>query len=427
MRRLPAPLLNGLTRLAAGGPWLAASVALGIALVFLSLLPAASRVNENADYVLFYRPVAHALLAGEGLRLDGEPAARYPPLFPLALAAAIGGGRLVGLPEDLAVQALGLLGFAATAGALYRLGKRVHSPLAGFLAATAFSLYPPHLFLVKQPNSELIFLPLLLFACELLWRGRAACPRAPGWVFAAGALLGLAALTRPIALALVAPLALFLFIYSHSATRSRRITLALLLGAGQLLIVAPWLLHLRHELGVFVPLSTGGRLSMLDGLTLATKKDRPPPPLPASVETLMREVDAARPHLRSPGAILGFLGEKAREEPTAVALLLAVKTARSFYATDSMRLETPLLALQLPLLLLIAVAFVRAFRQPRQEPWRALAVLALLILLYFLAMTVLVLSILRYLVPAFAPLFLLLGATAAELMAPPPSSPADPS
>ena len=147
--------------------------------------------------------------------------------------------------------------------------------------------------------------------------------------------------------------------------------------------------------------------------------------MPEEVAALMREVDAARPRLRSASAILAFLGEKTREEPATVGLLLALKTARSFYATDSMRFEPQLLALQLPLLLLFAFTLGRALRRP-EEPWRALAVLALLLLLYFLAMTVLVLSILRYLVPAFALIFLLFGATAAEFMVPRPSSPADP-
>lgn len=428
MQRLPIPKLLPalLLRLAAGGPWLAALLATTFAIFFLALLPATARINESADYTEFYRPVAHSLLSGDGLRIDGQVAARYPPLFPLALATAIGSGRLVGLPEELSVGLLALLGFAATAGALCRLGILVHGPLAGFLAAMAFCLYPPHLFLVKQPNSELLFLPLLIFACELLWRSRTQISRAALLVLAAGGVVGLAALVRPIAVALAAPLALFLLFCPTANSRPRRFVLALLLCAGQALVMAPWLLHLRFELGTFVPLSTGGRLSMLDGLTLATKKDRPPPPMPEEVAALMREVDAARPRLRSASAILAFLGDKAREEPTTVGLLLALKTARSFYATDSMRFEPQLLALQLPLLLLFAFTLRRAFRRP-EEPWRALAVLALLILLYFLAMTVLVLSILRYLVPALAPLFLLLGAFAAEFMAPRPSSPKDPS
>lgn len=423
---MPKPLATLLLRLAAGGPWRAALLAALVALLFLALLPAAARINESADYTEFYRPVAHSLLAGDGLQVGGQVAARYPPLFPVALAAAIGSGRLVGLSEELSVSLLALLGFAATAGALCRLGILVHSRLAGFLAALAFCFYPPHLFLVKQPNSELLFLPLLIFACELLWRSRTLSSRATLFAVAAGGVLGLAALARPIALALAAPFALVLLLCPTPASRPRRFVLALLLCAGQALVMAPWLLHLQKELGTFVPLSTGGRLSMLDGLTLATKKDRSPPPMPETVAALMREVDAERPRLRSASAILAFLGDKAREEPATVGLLLALKTARSFYATDSMRFEPQLLALQLPLLLLFAFTLRRAFRRP-EEPWRALAVLALLLLLYFLAMTVLVLSILRYLVPAFAPLFLLLGATAAEIMAPRPASPGDPS
>ena len=391
---------------------LAALGAGAVALIFLALLPASSRANDSADYTEFYRPVAQALLAGDGLEIGGALAARYPPGFPAALAVAIGFGRLLALPEDFAVSLLGLAGFVATAWTLCRLGGVCHSPAAGLFAAVGFALYPPHLFLVKQPNSELVFLPLLLFGGELLWRSRAGELRLAG---AAGVVFGLAALVRPIALLLFLPLAAFLLLFSRPARASRRLALAAALAAGQLLTMAPWALQLRATYGHFVPLSTGGRLSMLDGLTIAAKKDRPPPPLPAAVVALNREIAAARPQLRSPGDIFAFLAAKAQQEPGAVAGLLLVKLSRSFYATDSLRYEKALLALQLPFLLLAAAAWTAAWRWQPLEPWRPLAALCLLVLLYFLAMTVLVLSILRYLVPALALLFLLFGALAAEL------------
>lgn len=405
--RFPDPL-----RASRLDPLWAALVATLVALLFLALLPASSRGNDSADFTEFYRPVALSLLAGDGFVVNGAPAARYPPGFPVAVAAALGAGRLAGFPEETSLRLLALLGFALTAAALCRLGRLCFGPGVGLLAAAAFALYPPHLFLVKQPNSELIFLPLLLFGLELAWRAR------PGrWAFAlaAGVVFGYAALVRPIALLIAAPVGLFLLVSAVPGIRApRRLLLAAALAAGQLLTVAPWVLHLHQQLGSWVPLSTGGRLSMLDGLTIAAKKDRPAPPMPAPVAALMREIDAARPALKTPGAIFAFLGAKARSEPGAVAGLVWVKLRRSFYATDSMQNEGLLLAIQLPFLLLAAGATAAAWRRP--SPWRPLAALALLLLLYFLAMTVLVLSILRYVVPAFALFVLLLAAFAAELL-----------
>lgn len=383
------------------------------ALAFLALLPAAVAGNDSADYADFYRPVALSLLEGKGLVDEGRLADRYPPGFPALLAAAIGAGRALGLAEETAVGLLGLLGFAATAAALFRLGLACHGALAGWLAAGAFALYPPHLFLVKQPNSELVFLPLLLLALELAWRSRSGQARL---AFAAGALLGAGALVRPIALLLFVPLGVFLVVFAAPGTpRARRLALAAALAAGQLLAMAPWTIALHQATGRFVPLSSGGRLSMLDGLTIGAKKGREGPPLPARVTALMREIDGARPELRSPGAIFAFLGRKAREEPATVAQLALIKVARSFYATDSLRFEGLLLAIQLPLLLLGAAALAFAWRR-REEPWRPLAALTILMLLYFLAMTVLVLSILRYLVPAMALLLLAIVAAAAEAL-----------
>lgn len=396
------------------------------ALLFQVLLPSSASGNDSADYADFYRPVALSLLDGHGLRDEGQVAMRYPPGYPVLLATAIGAGGALGIAEETAVGLLALLGFAATAATLFRLGHAGHGATAGLLAAAAFALYPPHLFLVKQPNSELVFLPLLFLALEMAWRSRRGDLRLAA---TAGAVLGAAALVRPIALLLFLPLGLFLYLFATAQQpRTRRLALAAALAAGQLLAMAPWVIHLQRETGRFVPLSTGGRLSMLDGLTIAAKKDRQGPWVPQGVATLMREVDAARPELRSPGAIFAFLGEKTRQDPTVVAQLLLLKVARSFYATDSLRFEGLLLAIQLPFLALAGAALAFAWSQPG-EPWRPLAALALLLLLYFLAMTVLVLSILRYLVPAMAPLVLLLAALAADRIKARsgPAAPGDPS
>jgi 4-amino-4-deoxy-L-arabinose transferase-like glycosyltransferase len=414
------PLTTQLSQLLRGEIYPAALAALFAtlaALAFLAVLPAGSRANESADYADFYAPMARSLLAGDGFwnADEGTVATRYPPGFPAVLAAAIGAGRLFGISEDLAVRLLCLLGFASTAVTLFRLGRIVFGGAAGLVAAAAFALYPPHLYLVKQPNSELVFMPLFLFGLELAWRSR----RDPhGWrlALAAGASFGLASLVRPIALALFVPLGVFLYFFAEERFSGwRRLLVAAALAAGQLVVMAPWAIFLHYELDRWIPLSTGGRLSMLDGLTIAAKKNREGPPLPPAVVELMFEIDAARPELRSPGAIFAFLGEKAIREPGTVVQLLAIKAARSFYGTDSLNWEGPLLVLQVPLLLVMLITLVQAWRHPRREPWRAFAVLTILVLLYFLAMTMMVLSILRYMVPALAAAFVVLAAWSVEL------------
>ena len=62
-------------------------LAVVVAALFWSLLPAAYRDNQSTDYTSSYEPVARAILAGRGITdTAGELATRYPPGFSLLLA-----------------------------------------------------------------------------------------------------------------------------------------------------------------------------------------------------------------------------------------------------------------------------------------------------------------------------------------------------
>lgn len=368
------------------------------------LLPTDAQANENADYQTYYEPVARNLLAGKGLadRLGG-PAFFYPPGYSLLLAAAFRLGAALGVTTDAAPAGLTLLAHLLAALFLWLLAREVWSERTAGLAALAWISYPPILWLCKQPNSELPFMAVLHASVWLLAR---ACFRQRIWLgLPAGLLAGAAALIRPIGLGASVMMGAGLLLAAASLQRRFRANLLALLLLGNAAALAPWQAWVHARTGRLVIVSSNLMPGIRDGLRFAVnlKRYRQAVAVPDDVRALMQRLDARAPELTSLPRLAAIL---AGEAPAPIAKLLALKAARSWYATDSGRREGALLALQAIYLCLIGWSGWRAWRIGGRA--RALAAGLGLTLLYFWGMTTLMLSILRYLTPAIGLLFALL-------------------
>ncbi len=251
---------------------------------------------------------------------------------------------------------------------------------------------------------------MLLLAVLLFWQSLGA-PRV-SWprMFLVGALVGLATLIRPAAVGLGLVLALFLW----SVTRDRqsrwpRVILVVALLAGNLLVLAPWEAYVLVKTGRPVVVTVNGVPSVRDGLTYAAddKGYRQATWTPDGARQVMTDLHARFGEMDSYGSVVRELGAELRDHPVGVAELFLLKVARSWFATDSGQLEIPLLLIQTVYLILIVTASWMAWR--RGGRYRTFVVLAWLIAGYFWFMTIMVVSILRYMVPAMALLFVLLG------------------
>ncbi len=107
--------------------------------------------------------------------------------------------------------------------------------------------------------------------------------------------------------------------------------------------------------------------------------------------------------MRSLPDTAAVLFEQFEERPAAVAGLILVKILRSWYATDSHRMEGLAAAIQFPYLGLIGWTGWRAWKRGGRS--KSFALLALLATLYSWTVTVAALSIVRYMVPTFGLLF----------------------
>ena len=178
--------------------------------------------------------------------VPGEPSAYTQPLYGLFLAPLYWVFGRAWLPVGLAQ----VLVAALTAVLVYEIGRRVVSPRAGLLAALAATLQPYLLWHDVHVNREI--LDQLAAAALVLLVLLAAERGSLRLAAAAGAAAGVAILgnTRLVALPLV--LAGYLF-----ARRRERTAVLALLAAGAL-VVAPWVVRNRVQVGCFA-LTTDAR------------------------------------------------------------------------------------------------------------------------------------------------------------------------
>ena len=374
------------------------------------MFPVPEQIN-GTDYENFYEPVARRVLEGRGIvYTDGTPAARYPPGYPLTVAAILAAAAQLNVSEAVVFRAAAMAAIGCVALLIYAIARTVWSPGPAIGAALIWITYPAVLWLTAQRSSELVFAVFLYSSFAAFWIARQHPAHAGRFALLAGLFAGAAMLTRPIAIGLGVLLAARLLTgrdESASGVGASRWRLAGVLMLGTSLVVLPWEVWLYSRTGQIVPLSTNGAASARDGLTfgISAKGFRQGVAVPDDVADVMRNVRAQYRHLHSAGEIGGLLVGELRERPLAVIKLFLIKAGRAWYATDAQRFESPLALLQAFYLALIAWATWVAWRSGPLA--RRLVVDVWLLVVYFWAMTTLTLSIARYMVPAMGLLFLL--------------------
>jgi 4-amino-4-deoxy-L-arabinose transferase-like glycosyltransferase len=233
-----------------------------VAVVGLAVLCRVVIVVVTRHGALFGDPVdyerwAVSLVTGHGfppttLASPGTPSAFRPPGYPLALAGLY---ELTGVHVD-AARVLGALLGGLTVGLVATLGRALWGPRVGLVAGAVAAVYPPLIALNGSLVSESLFLPLEL-GCAL---ALLSAWRAPGSVrsaAASGALCGLAALTRAVALPWVlVVVAACLSAGSGRIPRRPRGLAAAAAVAAFAAVLAPWTIRNVEVLHALVPVST---------------------------------------------------------------------------------------------------------------------------------------------------------------------------
>lgn len=226
-------------------------------------------INKNNN-PLFYHPMLDALFHHEWAReivsgdFWGDEVFFRAPLYPYVLALLY---KVSGSSIAFAVLFQHLLGAVSTA-MVYLLARRFFAPRVALLAGLFAALYWPLIYFEGDLLFETLFVFLSL--AFLLVFAVAAERRTPALLFAAGLLLGLGAVTRPLILVLV-PLLPVIFHFSaktrpaSGAARRAWMAPTILVIAGSLVFIMPVMVRNYLVGRDFVPIASQGGVNFYIG------------------------------------------------------------------------------------------------------------------------------------------------------------------
>jgi Sulfatase-modifying factor enzyme 1/Dolichyl-phosphate-mannose-protein mannosyltransferase len=388
-------------------------VAVIVAVLFSIFAPMPDRKAENVDYLLFYEPVARMLLNKSFFNptmAQERQTFRYPPGLSFMLAGVFAAAGSAHVPEGLAYRLFAILCAAISAMLAFKIGCWFWSTRGALCVALAWSSYPLWLWSLAQPVSETPFVPVLMMSILLLLDIFHGCKSPIVKSALLGFAYGVAMLIRPIAL-LLPLLGACVIIGSMAYRRMRtRFALTVVMIATACAVIAPWELWMHAKTGAILPLSQNGPVSMYDGLTFTINGTdfRQPLAMPADVEALMRRINVAYAESQTFRHIASTLAHEAVVAPGAVLKLALIKAGRSWFGTNSHRRESGVLAAQLVYLVFGLTGMALYFKRRRGA--RAVVLVMVLHLAYFWLMTMAFLSLVRYMMPVMALLFVFLPA-----------------
>jgi Dolichyl-phosphate-mannose-protein mannosyltransferase len=201
--------------------------------VALSVDPLGSDTVDGFDY----HNHAIAILNGQDYPMHGSLPFMRPPLYPILLSLVY-----FFVPHDSYIAARVVNGILDTAACFifYKLIMLVwDSRTVALLSTLIYAINPLVLFFTARVRAESLFTLLLVcfvYLCARCGKQRSANA---GWFFAAGALIGLAALTRPNALILIALVPCWL-IYVYFQQKQKLAAMITFFILGCCITILPW-------------------------------------------------------------------------------------------------------------------------------------------------------------------------------------------
>jgi 4-amino-4-deoxy-L-arabinose transferase-like glycosyltransferase len=251
--------------------------------------------TDSADYDREAVSLAdHGVFPNSLLSPSGGPTAFRPPVFPLVLAAVyeISGTGSQSARWEAGRIAEAVLG-ALTVALVYLLALRLFGPAPALIAGAVSAVYPPFVLVGSSLMSESLFIPLVLGAVLTGLVGRDS-PHRYRCALLAGVLVGLAALTRSIGIAMAVPVALLLW-QRHPRWSWRSVAVPLAMLAVALGTLVPWTIRNAVVLHSFVPVSTENGFALAGTYNSVARARRDYPALWAPPVVQLATVAKAHP------------------------------------------------------------------------------------------------------------------------------------
>ena len=387
--------------------------------IFTYLLPDTMKGNENNDYRLEYKLIALNIINGENYNYfdpnfwsvsypdDINPEDikqaqfRRPPVFPVLIALSYKLSDIVKVQQyDILVILQYFLYIASSIMVFFLYLKWVPDKKIGFFASVLYSSYPLGLYLLKQPNSEVIFnFLLILFALLLSNSLKSQNILKKTSIYSAGLVLGLLFLTRSIVIFL--PIVLFAFFLIYFRRNLYKIFIGLILGAS--LVILPWQ-NYSNNLPVSVVKEKNNFSStvFVYGLHWESIPGRNQSKSSKFMsDDLLQFMKNTREQyelglLNTKKSITNYLFNEIVDSPLTLLELAFWKGIRPLYATDTKRYELEIFILNLLYFTFLLALLVKRKKYISEIDTRILCAFTMSFFMYFYCMAFLVTPIIRY-------------------------------
>lgn len=313
------------------------AVVIPLQIIGVLLVRRMTHTPYSVDFTNYYGPAAESILAGRGPTLaDGSILVHYPPGYSYYVAGLMAVGRATGLGLTGLIVGGNIVWNALTVLAIFLLAYRMAGRKLAIAAALVAGLYPPLLYLSKIAFVQVPYLTFLAWGLYTAYRGHRS--KRLGYFALAGALLGLAGLLRPAAMALLAALLVYAMIFFKGRLLGRLARPAVMLAAFAA-VIAPWSIYVYARQDQVIVLGDVAQ-SHLDGSAQA-----------ACVADDTRGIRGLK-HLAELG-----------RSPVGHGLELGRRALVSWYRTDSGRYQRATLLLNVPFAMLLLMGVVPSLRK----------------------------------------------------------------
>lgn len=393
--------------------FLASCIVSAVFLTFFTGIGPTGHMVLGSDYLQCYEPTAESIIGGQGSIINKEYV-RCAPGYSFLLVPIFLMSDTFDIERVWFIIFFNVILTAFSALLVYLIAKNIFGKNVAILSALLWLLYPFNQWLVKNPNSEIPFMALLLVAILFFMKVPEGAVQ-KRYAFLAGLMLGSAALVRPIGILMPLVLAVLLFFLANISKKGK-IILSLLVIVGSIVFVLPWELYAFAKTGDLMPLSSGGPGTIREGFYFGARAGEGGDRFKSS-EDVMEFMDRVyREPVRdnkSYGELFSLLKREVFSYPVAFAKIMIIKMGRAWYGTSQMWLENRIALVQLPYLTLGVFGIMTAFRHRREKLKQIIVILA--VVMYFWLMVTATLSIMRYTIPAMS-LIIIFSALAIDVL-----------
>ena len=403
------------------------------ALVSLSMfvfMPDSFKDKPCGDCEGGYIIVAKNLIDGKGLvDKNGVISTARPPGNTLVVAGLLYVQRWLEVPQQKVFWMFNSLMIAFSAILILMISRLIWEKQDAVWIPYVWITYPFALWFINQPYPEISYFVasfstvyMYLLSYRHTSRGYWAYGLTIGLLSAVGMMI------KPVGMGIPVIVIVVVMILHRERSWQERIKFSTTIVCGVLVLLIPWSAFVYTNSGkvIFLTDSIVLRNSLINGVTFATRGEEYRekltlhPRVVRFMETIELELkstedkilqeetvtDSQLQNQNEVGRVLDVIIKVSLEDPLGALYLLGTKIVRSWYGTDSHKLENYAIGIQLVYISMISLSFVGIIKKSLVHKEILFIVLALI--LYYWAMSVLFEPLVRYLIPALGMLLILL-------------------